>query len=1110
MEASTKKGQLRSQLLAGEHDINTLSGFAASGRSQMPDIPQRFPVGQHPQQQGPYGQYQPQQSLSNHDLITPVNQRANFDNASRKGSMASTMSMGRLFKKKEAFFDDDAGYDIGDVSGNTVTFNDIKHLRDNNSRYSISSRTTDSTPIIPVLNAGGKQNSSNNIQYRKYMNHKKKMDLASGARAMSLAGGNPMAANSMTQDSRAMSMGMMSDPRAMSLSSAPQGGHMGPGRPMGPAPNGYGPRAMSMRPAGPGRVPPGQRGPMPPNIRTNSLNSNVMLNQGPMQGLSPQAIRSQSLTQGGGPFPQPQRFGPNHGPNQHMQMPYGPPGGHPGGHPAGPPNGMYGQGPRPNGHAANARFNGMSPHAAQSNESFMNVVKEEDEKEETAETPQSLDPKAAQAQSDTVDLNELPEDDEEEDEEDIVYKFENDATSPQISRKSTVKKSNSMRVRKLDLFNKKDAQESPETVFEDQDSLTFNMDNARDRTSKKSNFELEDAEVSDMNRQSAQKFQALGSSASEPDIYTTASEFSPTKNTGKSEASEEKDSETHSPDLVSPSSNVEREAANDSVTSNNTQKRKVIKMKSLVANTAFNNFRSPSSNSQATFSSESNSKESSDFDHHDNKNYPNSSKISIYSHDYSRAEQKGFTPEDENARDVHLNDETTYEQSLNDERPQLPPKQSVSGAPSSPTRVGSETPYESHSANDSFRAPSSEYVSSNDTRSEDVLARDTPTGFLSRSGSDMNMEKYKLSGASDDRRVPSSADQDTKERRKSRNSSISSKSKNFIKRLSRSGSKSVEKEADSASRHRSVSSISSMKDVAPVKKPLHFTKDELAIMTCNNDLQNELQLVASELAVSIKRELALESQLRSRGGEEDHDRQSLINRDMEYECREKSRQIALLQEKLNNERRLRFISEEHAILAEHGQTPSALKLDYEKNELYKQLLAKNDLVNQLQDKLEEFQTTKNERGDDNLLENYNELLRKNHELQSQLSNQVKAEPHSAHWFSSEDLNDRRESLLDRDSEKAEIMSLRTQRDELREMITKLTSSQNVELKIAHDKIKTLEFKLEKMSLINDKLSRREKSGSSQPQESGPKFSSGQGGKLQGLSIVTPKHNLFDE
>lgn len=1084
MEASSKKAQLRQQLLASENDINTLSGFAANQKLPMVNFPQGLPVGpQHqpgPGYQGPYGHY-PQQNLSNHDLITPVHQRANFDNnAPRKGSMASSMSMGRLFKRKEAFFDDDAGLDIGDVSGNAVSFNDIQHLRDNSGRYSILSRTTDLTPIIPVLGVGGKNNSQNNIQYRKYMNHKKKLELASGARAMSLAGNNPMNGQEMTyHDARTMSMGVMSDPRAMSMGS---NAYMGPNRQMGPGPYGPGPRAMSMRPGSYGnRVPPGQRGPMPPNIRTNSLNSSMMLNQGPMQGLSPQAIRSQSLTQGGGPFPLPQRYRPNSG------MPFAGPG--PG--PGGPPNSMYRQSPRMNG-PQNARFNGVSPNATHSNDSFMNSVQEEDEKDvQAAEASRSLDPTKQETHEPLAEADQTNND---EDEEDIVYRFEGDAASPSISRKSTVKKSNSMRVRKLDLFNKgntpavnKALPEAPNTDNNDDDATNDNT------ITPKESYETEE-EGSDSERLDSHKFGARGSSTSEQDNYTTASELSPQK----------------IPILDAP-----KELINEPNGTNSTPKRKVIRMKSLVANTAFNNFRSPSTNSQATFSLESNSKESSDFDHQDLKTYPYSSKISIYSHDYSRPDTKDIGGEGMNNKNVQANPGTLLADELSvDERPEVLREQLDYTTLSSPKRDPSDTAFDSRSSHNSPYNRSSEYVSSNEARYEDTFGQDNSGSLHSRSGSDVNLDKFKQApSVGTNGRIPSFAESDSgKERRKSRTSSISSKSKNFIKRLSRSGSKISEKDTDSTmKKHRSISSISSVQDVGVAKKPLRFTKEELAIMTCNNDLQNELQLVASELASLIKRELALEAQLKSRNGESEHEHQASQDRDLEAESREKSRQIAALQEKLNNERRLRFISEEHALLAEHGQTPSALKLDYEKNELYKQLLAKNDLVNQLQDKLAEVQNKADEQTDDTLLESYNELVRKNHELQSQLNNVSRNGTHQTNWFSSEDVTDVRDTFSDRDSERAEIMSLRTQRDELREMITKLTSSQSVELKIAYDKIKTLEFKLEKMTLINDKLSRREKpTGDQTPQNNASKFSGSQGGKLQGLSIVTPKHNLFDQ
>lgn len=340
-------------------------------------------------------------------------------------------------------------------------------------------------------------------------------------------------------------------------------------------------------------------------------------------------------------------------------------------------------------------------------------------------------------------------------------------------------------------------------------------------------------------------------------------------------------------------------------------------------------------------------------------------------------------------------------------------------------------------------------------------------------------------------------------KRKSRTSSISTKSRSFIKRLSMSGSKktlgdelSVD-EPNSAYGLRVVSSSSTKE----LRKPLVFTKEELAIMTCNNDLQNELQMVTSELAKSIKRELVLESHLRNgKNGVDPSDGQTY-----EEMSTERAGIISDLLEKLNNERRLRFISEEHAILSEHGQSPSALKLDYEKNEIYKQLLAKNDLVNQLQDKLDELENQGASDSGRGLLHKYNDLLKENSELRYKLENALANGEKRGLSFSQADTTN--------EYEQAQIISLRTQRDELREMLTKLTSSQNTELKIAQERIKTLEDKLQKVNMINDKLSRRLDRGGelSKGNEYSHEamFTSGRGGKLLGLDVVSPRKKFYD-
>lgn len=1035
--AATTRAQIRQQILAGENDIDTLSGFANMGKLQIPENrmpgPMPGPMGQYPQQM--YNQAPPMNaSLSNHDLLTPVNQRANpyQDPASRKGSMAS---MGKFFRRKgNTAFDDDIGMDIGDVAGDSITFNDIKHMRDTNGRYSISANTiADSAPIIPVLNARGPE-TQNNIQYRKYMNQQKKLNLASGARAMSLANSEQMPANSMTSypDNRAMSLGQ--GPRAMSFQSNAvrgrphpgmngfpngmpmQNGYPGPNGYMNPnmAPNGYpqspmgpnGPHSMSMR-SGMGPVSPGVRGP-PPNMRTNSLNSNgamgpMPMRQGPMQGPMPNGYnpmmhngpygpagpagpRSQSLTNQVG-------YGPGYGPGFQRQP--------------GPQN-MHAQ---PNGYPYNnpgmrRPMANQQPNGTASNDSIMNVVEEEEEKEEPEK---QQDEKKNEPEKDRS-------------EEDIVYDFENSASSPQVSRKSTLKKNNSLRVRRLDLFKNRDSKVLSDDIDEGRMSPTIDMDTVRDRESKKLMLDLDEEEVARQHEENANKLRTLGTSINDNDqnVYVTASEFtSPVKQAETAESAEARS------DNVSPTRGSQDAQPSGPTRSTST--------KNLVANTAFDNFKPPSSVIEENDSSE-------------------------------------WVSEDGAESSQHLESKSTINP-LNQHNDIYDNFQSGGQAKEAQNSI----------------PPLSRNISLSRADSAAELHRLRPTSNLIADSRTQDLNE------SDNESVYSKADG-----RRSRNASISSRSKNFIKRLSRSGTK------DSDSRVVSQSSS---------KKPLKFTKEELAIMTSNNDLQNELQLVASELAQSIKRELTLESRLRAVGGHEDIDTASFIDQDSQEESLHKARIIADLQEKLNNERRLRFISEEHAILSEHGQTPSALKLDYEKNELYKALVSKTDLVNQLQDKLAEYQDRRPSAGDDNLLEKYNELLKENSELKALAFNRDQSEraAEPSYGFDKKSLHLHRRSITpEREADKAEIMSLRNQREELREMITKLTSSQNADLKNAYDKIKTLEDKLERASAFNDKLSKRDKHSLTSPSTKTTFNNPGQGGKLQGLSVVSPRPTLFDE
>lgn len=1184
----SEKARLRQQLLASESNINTLSGFAANGQLQIPNqgLPPQHPLyANNAQGSGSLG-------YSNHDLLTPVNATGGYSGGSQ-GRMSITSASGRsvqrLFRRKGGdgpAFDDETGADLSEMA-TELSFADIAHLRGNGRYNTSAAQSLDTLPIIPVI--GGAPTSTknlNNVQYRKYMNHQKKLNLSNGARAMSLAGNNPMAANLMTgpdprsmsfggpQDGRAMSIGMQNprtmslggqmnfapgNPRAMSLSS--NGMLRNPGQPpmnrprmgqmngqmqgnMGPPHmNGqmqhnhiqYGqhynqmpgnPRAQSLRAGNPYQQQ--YRGP-PPNMRNNSLGG-----MGMQQGYMPMGARSESLTQASA---YPSLL------NKTIARP--------GAQPYGYQNFSLSQ-PHINNVGTPSPRIPQQESQTNSSESLMNVVEEDEERDDSGhqvEVNRSL-PLADETLKEQEDDAEL----------DHVYKFDNETASPQLSRKSTVKKSNSMRVRRLDLFKSNNQPTSEEPELRNEPS--FDLQKVGDRFSKKLIVEVNDEEVKQHHANQADKLKALGATASgEKDVFITASEFrSPTKKS-PSKATKDLPATPSTPAHASESLEVptptsdkengsihERQMSKDSLDS----KKKPIRLRSLAANTAFSNFRSPSLGSQAAFSP-TEEFEQPQMEKHSSET---ESQSSVYSNDTPKKSGTGdvlVSPTSEqDSRSLESLAKLgvtgmNYEQadfdskqiapsiaSQNEERESYddvenhysdPVLHTESSRATSDTRVEvtpGRTPETSEWNDRSTRPTISEEDSSSDLRNLVSAEKDdfTPlvqkrTSALSRSNSELKMQGLLPSSGlirgtdtSDLHNVPivDSIEGDRKERRKSRTSSISTKSKSFIKRLSRSGSKkdiSEDYDYDDTTSSPAVRlRVASVASIRETKKPLKFTKEELSIMTCNNDLQNELQLVTSELAMSIKRELILETQLKSQ-----HLSNGTGHKTIEEDATEKAGIIAELLEKLNNERRLRFISEEHAILAEHGQSPSALKLDYEKNEIYKQLLAKNDLVNQLQDRLEELEDSSGSESGQGMLHKYNDLLRENSELRSKLEalrlidqrSPGQADSSGTSYSYGENSNE---------YEQAQIISLRTQRDELREMLTKLTSSQNMELKIAQDRIKTLEDKLQKVNMINDKLSRRLDRGGESSKEA--TFASGQGGKLLGFDIVSPRKTFFDE
>ena len=991
----------------------------------------------------------PLQQVSNHDLVTPV-----LDSSYQNMPQSRNNSMNiRMFRRKgtsPSNFDEDMGADLQNFTNTLWSMNDLTHLRDPGRYNTTGLVASETAPVIPMVGAfdGNARKGMNNLQYREYMNHQKNMNLAQSARAMSLAGGGyPMGLlNEQTHSfqngpyDRTMSLGYpdmnTANARAMSLNSniyLNQQSH--PQQVNGPGPNGmrpnmrYGPstpqypahmqnaqHTMSLRSNG---YPP-QRGPPMPGSRTNSMgmmsNPNFPNNSapyGPGFNANPQ---NQNQFYHAGQVPHASglpRAWSMEGASQWPMYQANRPGSSP------PSNNYYGTaGLLQNynvGQASSRNFVNHSQHFdnGKSTDSLMNVLEEDEEelKHYPAYRAPYYTPPMADMQQNASGHKTLAPPPVAVEDGDHGFRFE-DSNSPQLSRKSTLRKANSKRVRKLDLFSSAD---SPSTE-----------DVAKNRNASEN-----------------------GQSASEAKLHFSLSKSG---------------------------------ATNPS-----------IRLKSLTANTVFNNFRSTQLADQSKTVTQSSGSE-------DAKDVGLGTDVKLATPE--KSDGSGST--NDQAKDSLIPDISEISKKNASSCLHLEPDvASLSQSYYSLSREKSKDSEASRSKQSYYslsreKTKDSEASTSKQTLqlqkpatppSPDVTYQDSSDmqrrgAALSRSNSEMNMlGLLRSSSFLTSISAPCSVNHfhefndERKEKRK-----FSASARRLIKRLS-------------------ISSHKEDKDNKGSRKAPLLSKVDLAMMNCNNELQNELQLVTSELAMSIKRELALENQLRSRL-KPSHDEPSKKD---DAALTEKVKIIAELQEKLNNERRLRLISNETAFLAQNGQVPSALKLSYEKNEIYKQLLAKNDLVTQLEESLRDMSM----RDVKDLLHKYNELVKENSELKTKLS-EVETRINFKDGATDDSSEDELDSISKQELEKAQISSLRMQRDELREMIVKLTVSKNAELKVAQERIKTLEETLEKANSINAKLSKRINTFKSEGMARNiDPFAPTQGGKLQGLSIVSPTNEFFD-
>ncbi|KAI5958253.1 hypothetical protein KGF57_002608 [Candida theae] len=949
-------------------------------------------------------------------------------------------------------FNDDAGADIGELTGSAnLSFEDIKHIRNEGGIYN-SNSNLDTAPIIPTLGTFGRQvpissNSKlNNVQYRKQMNQQKKMALLNGARANSLAtGGNPMQQgpranslatvgnpmqqgpranslatgfNPMYDGSRANSMAasfsampadqrypfaqqqMMPDPRSMSMTSQR-------GNPMRPRPQEQFPmrqqqfppqnpqqfdqsgRSMSLMSGG------GIYGQNYP--RTKSLGGSRPFVGGPPQGYQGPPLRSKNLVssaqlqQPQGPlqfnnqypsqpqFYQDQNFRANGRSDPAVGGPVGPENQMRSG-----PSGPYQRQP------PNAQFSQQQPLQFENEQQFENGY------------TQSFQPKTAPSsnvgydrmqQHSLEELGEVREEEEgnhnDEEDEDVIYKFDKEESKGiDLSRKSTLKKNNSMKIRKLDLFN----------------------DGGRN----------------------AQQDQGESQSSTPEETTDKSPSIAPSTRSDSPDLNELQPSNSHSTLL------------------GNRKPSEQHSLRSIRDNTAFSNFRNPSADTNPQLSN--------------TQLVQTASPSSFYE-----------------ASDSPMGNNFDSESEFHGAR------QNVHGSNTPPTAPTSQV---SHSADGKFDNYSNitepiQDISEKESKGIYSPVQDNTTHKETRPFDNNYEQTNQAERGGSSNSVPrtfSSASHSSQSSKKEKRSSFSGR--NFLKRLSRSKRSSVaEPERDLNSHQRTPSSntiVSSIGDRSMQQKPLPFTKEEMHIMNCNTELLDELESITRELASSIKRELSLETRLknhtvysRSPGGEPDN---------LESVVIEKSKAIVELQEKLNKEKRLRFISEEHALLQEQGQSPSPLKLEYEKTEIYNQLVAKNDLVNQLQNRISELESQDQldlNAMDSNLIEKIQILQAENEDLLSQNY-----------------------------SQQEEIKILESQRDELREVIGKLTSQNNQDTKLLNDKIKALELKCQNLKGVNDRLTNREGNSST---SNGPSFGFnrfGSRGKLNGFTIVSPNESRF--
>lgn len=1024
-------------------------------------------INPHMAQNQGFQQYAGGQQYSNHDLMTPL-PTTGASSSSRNMSITSQSTMNKLFRRNRSNnglapnFDDDQGADIQDLTnGTALSFDDITHIRD---RGPYGAKTLDTTPIIPTIGQPINSKANSNIEYRKQMNQMKKAAFASGARAMSLTAGTNtfQQQNAYPQGGRLMTMGQGMGPRAMSL--RPTGPMYGPGQAgqgfgpqsgqgfgNGPVAPGYGYSRAGSLASGPHPMPHGPNGPM--SMGAPHPNGQFMGYQGQgqghwqyMQGAQPRYPQGPPMNAQFNPNVPNGQFNPNapngqfnpnvpngqfnpkvpngqfnpNGPNPNVPNPNVPnpnvPNGQYNGQPPAPghyqanvDNGNFAAAPVNPGQGNHTGSNASLPmaHSMSSQPQLSSISEGENRtsRDLGLDAPENINedlrydspPIPANFSGDTAkpDQNQKKFEKESSDTESV---YEGD-----LSRKLTLKTSNSVRLRKINLFN------------ENEESPLFNV---KKDGSRKSVITDDDSPVK--RRENREKYKNVGATNSK-DVFYTASEFD-----NKSGLGDDNDSQKDSGWMLRSRS-----------------------IQLLVANTAFNNFRNRDEKKerQDRVSLKGSIRSSIAEEPEDKKRFL----IKLF-----RRQSKDVT--NDAKENEHKRAEFDAAKKEEDERIRQEEEEKQAEA----QRLQAEAEEQR------LRAEAEQKRLQAEAEEQRLQAE---------------AEEQKSAQVANEREMNTQKDTDYGKEEvqpELRERQLRQVGDRFLRTSSSAKAPSISNSDDTTEMSPTSPSGSSS---------LTFTKKDLRIMNCNNELLDELELVTTELAMCIKRELSLDLELKS---------PNTVLQHLQH--------LSELQAKLNEERRHRIIAEEHVLLHEHNQSPSLLQINYEKDDIYKQLLIKTDMVAQLEDKLAEYQL-QNNGNDRDLASKYNDLLKEVTDLKLRVIPELEKK---------RDEEDDKELLLDYDDEiygqkqmllatpdakdnvftgDYDITKIRSQRDELRDVVTQLTRKHEYELRAAQDKIRILEKKYEDMREMNAKMSKMEGTG-------------GRGGKLQGFSIVDPTRREF--